>query len=322
MDVHAVVERLRKDVALLARPDGRMVGTEGHERARRKLLKRIRELGLEPYAGGGFVLPYVVDELRFQNIVGRIPGSDPSLPPVLLAAHYDTAGAYAGADDNAAAMAVLLASVEALRAKTLDRDVLIAFFDAEEPPHFLSPRMGSVYFYRQQRVAPIHCALVLDLVGHDVPIPGFEDLLFITGMESDPGMPAVLEAVDPGSPRILPTLNNYVGDMSDHHVFRVNQRPYLFLTCARWAHYHRQSDTPEKLNYEKMAGIQGFLVELTSAISKAALEGPFEGYDSVPAERGFMQRNMGSVVSMLGLPLETREDIDRIARVFVSQFGL
>ena len=35
-----------------------------------------------------------------------------------------------------------------------------------------------------------------------------------------------------------PLLNRYVGDLSDHHVFRVNKRPYLFLTCARWEHYH------------------------------------------------------------------------------------
>ena len=44
--------------------------------------------------------------------------------------------------------------------------------------------MGSIRFYEDQRREEIHCAILLDLVGHDVPVPGLEDLLFITGMES------------------------------------------------------------------------------------------------------------------------------------------
>jgi hypothetical protein len=32
----------------------------------------------------------------------------------------------------------------------------------------------------------VHCAIVMDLVGHDVPVLGMEDLVFLTGTESDP----------------------------------------------------------------------------------------------------------------------------------------
>jgi hypothetical protein len=57
-------------------------------------------------------------------------------------------------------------------------------------------------------------------------------------MESDPA----LEATILGLPRrdgvrSVTALNSYVGDMSDHHVFRLSRLPYLFLTCwttARW----------------------------------------------------------------------------------------
>lgn len=48
-------------------------------------------------------------------------------------------------------------------------------------------------------------------------------------------------------------MNEYVGDLSDHCIFRANGVPYLFLSCGRWRHYHAQTDTPEKLNYRKMA---------------------------------------------------------------------
>ncbi len=120
--------------------------------------------------------------MEFTNIVGRLPGMNPDLDPVLLGAHYDTCGPYPGAGDNAAAVAALLSAASHLIEQPADRDVILAFFEAEEPPSFLGPTMGSIRFYEHQRRDRIHCAVVMDLVGHDVPIPGLEDLLFITGM--------------------------------------------------------------------------------------------------------------------------------------------
>ncbi len=81
--------------------------------------------------------------------------------------------------------------------------------------------------------------------------------------------------------------------MSDHHVFRLNRQPYLFLTCGRWAHYHRTSDTPEKLNYQKMAAITEYLTELSGVVAAAPLDGPFEGYDSTAAELHSMRSAIG-----------------------------
>jgi len=60
------------------------------------------------------------------------------LAPVLLGAHYDTCDSLPGADDNAAAVPVLLEVAAQMADETLERSVMLAFFDAEEPPHFLS----------------------------------------------------------------------------------------------------------------------------------------------------------------------------------------
>ena len=60
------------------------------------------------------------------------------LAPVLLGAHYDTCDSLPGADDNAAAVAVLLEVAAQMADETLERSVILAFFDAEEPPNFLS----------------------------------------------------------------------------------------------------------------------------------------------------------------------------------------
>jgi hypothetical protein len=135
--------RLRGDVEALATPAGREVGSAGHEQARGYLLGRLGELDLEPYAGAGFSLPYRVEHFEFSNLVAVVPGGDRSLPPLLLGAHYDTAGPLPGADDNAAAVAIALAVAERLRTAPGRRDVVFALFDAEEPTYYLTGAMGS-----------------------------------------------------------------------------------------------------------------------------------------------------------------------------------
>ena len=85
----------------------------------------------------GFEAAYRHGEQGFCNLLAQVPGSD-SLAPVLLGAHYDTCDSLPGADDNAVAVAVLLEVAVQMADETLERSVMLAFFDAEEPPHFLS----------------------------------------------------------------------------------------------------------------------------------------------------------------------------------------
>ncbi len=320
-----MIDQIRQDVFTLATAEGRDVGTLGHDLARRFIAERLTDLGVRAYSGDSLELRYERDGLEFTNIVGRLPGMNPDLDPVLLGAHYDTCGPYPGAGDNAAAVAALLSAASHLIEQPADRDVILAFFDAEEPPFFLEPTMGSICFYEDQRHERIHCAVVMDLVGHDVPIPGLEDLLFITGMESDPELAVLLRETEPSpSVRIVPILNSYVGDLSDHYIFRVNQRPYLLLTCGRWEDYHEPSDTPDKLNYEKIEAIARYLCLLAEAVSLAELQGPFEGYDSTATEVYFLGKTVQPLLDNMGLDLQlrTRRDVDRLVEFMLTNFGL
>ena len=307
-----MIKELERTVVALATEAGRMVGTAGHDDARRYLLEQIRAHGLQGYHDAGFELAYSYGDQQLTNVLAVLPGTDPGLAPVLLAAHYDTCGIQPGADDNAAAIAVLFALVEPLRAARLARSVIFAFFDAEEPPYFMSPAMGSTWFYRHQRREPIHCALVLDLVGHDVPLPGFAHALFVTGMESDPELETVFRATASAARGIapVPTLTRYIGDMSDYRPFRLDRRPYLFFSCGQWQHYHMPTDTPEKLNYPKMAAITAWLAEVTVAAVGASLRGPFEGYDTTATEIECFRAIGGPMLGQLGVDLRTRADLD------------
>ena len=319
-----IVENLKRDVLALTYDGGRQAGSAGHRAARDYLIARMRGLGISPYQGSSFKLPYGSSGREFVNLIGRIQGSTKERDPILLGAHYDTCGPYPGADDNASAMAIVLAVVDGLPSVSLDRDLIIVFFDAEEPPHFMTDAMGSTYFFSSQRTEEIACALILDLVGHDAPIPGLEDLLFITGMESHSALENVIKSTPENNRvRIVPTLNSYVGDMSDHHIFRVNDVPYLFLSCGRWKHYHMPTDTPEKLNYVKMGAIADYLVNLVVGCGGAEFSQGLTNYDSTPTELHYMNTVFADLLQKYGIgELQSREDIDRVVRMIKATFGL
>jgi hypothetical protein len=349
---------LVRDVAAIALPKGRRVGTEGHARVLDFLVGRLGELGCIPYAGDSFRLPYEREGISFCNAVGVLPGRDRSLPPLLVGAHYDSVIDAPCADDNAAAVAIALAAAE-MSAGSLERDLVVAIFDAEEPPHFMSESMGSERFYHDQRdERGFHAAIIMDLVGHDVSLtgktlthipgigpllgrlPGFKNkdislpllhpLLFITGAESHPMLSSVLDTVGPQDGlKIVSTLNRYIGDMSDHGVFRKNGVPYFFLSCGRWEHYHSPTDTPDRLNYRKMASITRQVAALLGELDSQELERT--GNKETISETLEMEvASLRSSLSVLwpyllrraGLEeVRTRKDMDKLVGEILS-FGL
>ena len=166
--------------------------------------------------------------------------------------------------------------------------------------------------------------MILDLMGHDIPIKGFEDLLFVTGMESHSQLESVIRETSSGNKiRVVPTLNRYVGDMSDHHIFRVNDIPYLFLSCGRWEHYHMPTDTPEKLNYEKMAAMADFLQKLIIKSSEVEFSEESPEYDSTATELLFLNTIFRELFRKYGIDeLQSREDIDGAVRMLMGTFNL
>jgi hypothetical protein len=328
---------LRADVEALATPAGRKVGTAGHEAARQYLRWRLAALGLKPYRGEAFELSYETGRQRLDNLIGVVPGREAGKPPLLIGAHYDSVIAAPCADDNAAAVAIALSVAEALGRKIPSRDVVIALFDAEEPGYFLGPLMGSVRFFEDHRDdRGFHAALIMDLVGHDVPLPlpaletvlaKFSQLLFVTGTESHPALGDIVRRCrrDPDLP-VVAVQNRLVGDVSDHHIFRMNGVPYLFLSCGRWPHYHQPTDTPDRLNYSKMERIRDYLLAVAQELAECALA-PAAEVDTTPLEIALVKEALGPgwsvLLSAVGIPrLETRQDIDMLASRLQAYFRL
>ena len=341
---------LERDVSAIAKASGRRVGTEGHDDAKQYLLGRFGQLHLLTYQGETFELTYESGGQKFSNLVGVVPGENRGLPPILIGAHYDSVISSYCADDNAAAVAITLLAAEKLMASgSVARDVAIALFDAEEPPYFHSPEMGSTRFYRdQRRPEGFHAALIMDLVGHDVQLPlygldaqqqsALAGLVFMTGAESHPSLPQVVRNCCPRPDLpVVAALNRSVGDMSDHHVFRQHGVPYLFLSCGRWPHYHQPTDTPDKLNYEKMARICDLLISLCRSLTDTDLSCDDLPRESVALEEGRIDttsleielienvfgRSLTPLLHSIGMTtLKTREDLDELAARFQGFFEL
>jgi len=155
-----------------------------------------------------------------------------------------------------------------------------------------------------------------------ISLPVLHPLLFMTGTESHPALAdALAEAGCAKGLKLVPTLNRYVGDMSDHGVFREHGVPYLFLSCGRWAHYHKKTDTPERLNYRKMERIARQLQQLCRTLDTTPLPRPKAAVehicDTLDLEIAHMRSSFGPVLPLLlrraGLDtLKTREDMDRL----------
>jgi len=121
------------------------VGSADHARVRDYLLRRMTALGLETSTQNGPISRGSARYLRRMggdpeaanftavNLIGVLPGRDPTQPAVALMAHYDTVPTSPGAADDSTGVAAVLESVRAIRARgPSDRTLVVLLTDAEE----------------------------------------------------------------------------------------------------------------------------------------------------------------------------------------------
>ena len=334
------MSQIRTDTVALSLARGRRVGQPGHEVALRYLVERMTELQLEPFKGESFELKFASGEssgVAFTNLAGVCPGRVRSLPPLFVGAHYDSVIDAPCSDDNATAVAVVLSIADRFRKAPLERDVVIAIFDSEEPPFFLTPLMGSTRFYED------HCqdidfamCVIMDLIGHDIEIPDprlaaaipfASELIAVTGCESHPDLPRIF--TDATSQveglRAIPTLNEYVGDMSDHHAFRLGGQPYLFLSCGEGKYYHTEQDDLGWINFEKVGRVEQLVLALLSAADRKSPERRSRGiaskFDTTKFEIAYLEQAFGGnlmpLLNYMGLGerLTDRAGLTRFNRI-------
>lgn len=273
------MQRIRDLIEALCSDEcaGRAPGTPGGARAADLVHEAFEGAALTPYR-------QTVPGSRGSNVLASLPGRTDRW--ILVAAHFDHLGehggeVFRGADDNAAAVAVLVELAHRLAAgPALRRGVLFAAFDAEEPPHFLTSGMGSEYFAANPTLplASIDTMICMDLVGHAVGPGHFPDdvrrTLFALGAErcgetvravedlarAEPGL--TVRRVDAES---IPVLSDYWG-------FWTRGVPFLFLSGGRGATYHTPRDVPELLDFERIERVANWLERIVRRIASSSVE--------------------------------------------------
>lgn len=220
---------------------------------------------------------------RVANIVASRSGTRSPHEIVLLGAHYDTVPSTPGADDNASAVAVLIETARLLCGAKMERTVRFVGFACEEPPHFYTQTMGSQVHARgcRARNEQIVGMLCLEMVGYFTPEAGSQqvpeaiprwlrwafprrgDFLAAVGNPRSLGLVWSFRRGFKRATRfplfsiVLPESIHEIR-LSDNSSFWDQGYPALMLTDTsflRNPHYHQASDTPETLDYERMASV-------------------------------------------------------------------
>ncbi|HXJ53505.1 MAG TPA: M28 family peptidase [Burkholderiales bacterium] len=205
----------------------------------------------------------------------EVSPSGPAL--VVVGAHYDTVPGSPGADDNASGVAALIELAGLVGKAGLP--IRFVAFANEELPYFMGPEMGSWVSARRsrERNEPLRGMLSLEMLGCYRDDPGSQryppPLSFIypnrgnfIGFVGDVGARTLVrESISlfrkharfpsegVAAPAFVPGIMR-----SDHASFRDQGFPALMVTDTAYnrnPRYHKASDTPDTLDYERLARV-------------------------------------------------------------------
>ncbi len=216
----------------------------------------------------------------FRNVVCA-GGAAPEQGVWVVGAHYDVWGDFPGADDNASGVAGLVELAHRLgpRLSTLPFHLELVAYANEEPPFFRTPDMGSAHHAKdlKRRAVPVRGMICLEMIGffseEDLQQAPVEQLKFLLPKHAN----FIAAVANPGSAKLaedFAAVMNQAGrlqaiplaipasvkgaDFSDHMNYWNEGFLAVMITDTaffRNPHYHKATDTPDTLDYAKMAAV-------------------------------------------------------------------
>ena len=219
-----------------------------------------------------------VDGAIHRNFIARFgPATGPLL---VIGAHYDSCGQTPGADDNASGVAALLELTRLLAQNPPAQSVELVAYTLEEPPYFRTDSMGSYWHARElaSRKREVRLMISMEMIGfyrdgpktQSFPVAGLGmvypdqgNFIAVVGAYRDFGSMRRIKALFKGASDLpVETINapeSVTGvDFSDHASYWRFDMPALMVTDTaflRNPNYHEPGDTPETLDYTRMAKV-------------------------------------------------------------------
>jgi Peptidase family M28 len=294
------VDRLKAHVTWLADParEGRQAGTAGADAAAQYISKAFTDLGgrvqFQDFGG------------RRKNVVAKIGSADRY---ILLGAHYDGQGpGMPSASDNAAGVAVVIELVRELKARELPVSIVAIAFDDEEQG------LNGSRYYVDHPLYPLEnaqAAIIFDTMGRQ-----FMDLsswtMFVLGAEYSKELTAVVQKYL--QPEMLVVGTDLIGPRSDFAGFGLKKVPYLFFTHATHKDYHGPGDTPERVNYERLAQDSQLIAQIIQDIARIQPQPKFLATPVYPPSE------TNALLHELELVEKERKDLPQAYRLMFADF--
>jgi len=199
---------------------------------------------------------------------------------IVVGAHYDASGQTPGADDNASGVAGLIELAHLLGRTELNQRVDLVAYSLEEPPFFATDDMGSAHHARSMHDAgvDVDAMICLEMIGffsdeknsqrfpsflirmlypnrgnYIAVIGSWGDRQLIRRVKKSMKGATDLPVYSMSAPKGFPGL-----DLSDHRNYWQHNYTAVMITDTafyRNNHYHQRSDTPDTLDYDRMAQV-------------------------------------------------------------------
>lgn len=232
----------------------------------------------EPFAERVEYQPFSTGNMTVRNI--RAFFGPESSERIVIGAHYDVAGPFPGADDNASGVAGLIELGRLLADEELPLSVELVSYPLEEPPFFYTKKMGSYVhaFSLKEEKVKVRAMIALEMIGYfsDEPnsqryplfllrpfYPSRGNFIAVVGNLFQRSVvrtvrnsmrnasPLPVESIN--APKLLPGVA-----FSDHlNYWKAGYQAAMITDTAfyRNPNYHTAFDLPETLDYDRMAQV-------------------------------------------------------------------
>ncbi len=277
--------RAISDIAEIAKAP-HPVGSSQNAAARDYLIARMTTLGLSPqvqrdrsqrvetYGGQNYMTGGDVE-----NLIGVLPGRNPSLPALALMAHYDSVPGSPGAADDATGVASALEAVRAIKAQGAPaRDVMVVLTDGEE-----AGLLGANAFFADSPLAS-HVGFVLNMEARG---GGGRTAMFETGDGNGAAIALYRRAAPrPDANSLSVFLYKNLPNDTDYTVAKAHGVPGLnFAFIGRQFDYHSPSSTADVLDLGSVQHMGEQILGVARALAFAASlppRAPDAVYGTVP----------------------------------------
>jgi Zn-dependent M28 family amino/carboxypeptidase len=230
-------------------------------------------------------------KLPLSNVEAVLDGTTRAAEIVVVGAHYDTVAGCPGANDNATGVAAVLELAQRFSGRPQPRTIRFVAFVNEEPPFFQTAHMGSAVYANSARSRGdcVVGMLSLETIGYyseekgsqRYPAPMtalYPDVGNFIGFVANVGSARLLWRARRGfkgrtsfplQSAAVPAAIPGVG-WSDHWAFWQAGYPAMMVTDTapfRYPWYHTAEDTPEKIDYARLAQVVDGLEAVIESIA-------------------------------------------------------